>query len=267
MQGAVGGASAPTRQKQALLEAEVEELRALVAELEDERAQLSDFAAMAAHELLRPLMMAEAYAEMMRDRVGHGLDLESRRDLDALIRISGRVRRVVETMLLDACERASPLRTQEVDLTYLISDCLRELDEEIRARGATLEIERMPVVEADPALLSSVFGNLLSNALRYGARKGDAIHVAATRTEVGWMFTVESAGPPIPEGERDRIFEPWSRGRNERRAYGAGLGLAIVRHIVERHGGHIGVRPLSGRGNSFFFTLPDSPGAPHPAPR
>ena len=236
--------------------ADVEQLRERIAELEAERAKLTDFAAMAAHELLRPLMMAESYAEMMRERAGHGLDLESRRDLDALIRISGKVRRVVETLLADACGRARPLRKEPVDVAEIIRECVRELDYEIRLRDATLEVDPMPVVQGDPALLSSVFGNLLSNALRYGARTGDAIRLSARITDAGWVFTVDSPGPPIPARERERIFEPWSRGRNERRAYGAGLGLAIVRHIVETHGGRIGVTPSSGPVNSFYFTLP-----------
>jgi signal transduction histidine kinase len=256
VQGAEIGPGRKAPEREQLATTDVDQLRERIAELEAERDKLTDFAAMAAHEMLRPLVMAESYAEMMRERVGHGLDLDSRRDLDALIRISGKVRRVVETLLADACGQARPLRKEQVDVAEIVRQVVRDLDYEIRARDARLEVDPMPVVEADPALLTSVFGNLLSNALRYGARTGDAIRLSAKLTQVGWVFTVDSPGPPIPARERERIFEPWSRGRNERRAYGAGLGLTIVRHIVETHGGRIGVRPSSGRVNSFYFTLP-----------
>jgi signal transduction histidine kinase len=231
----------------------VTRLRARVAELERERARLEDFAAVAAHEMLRPLVIAESYAATVRERAGHGLDLDSRRDLDALIRISGRVRRLVETMLADACDRHELLHVEEVDLKEIIRDCLRTLDEEIHARDAKLEIDPMPVVKGDPALLSGVFQNLLSNALKYG---GAEIRLSATRSEGGWMFTVESPGPAIPEPERERIFEPWARGLGKRRVGGAGLGLAIVRQIVERHGGRTGVTSARGSTNAFYFTLP-----------
>ena len=114
----------------------------------------------------------------------------------------------------------------------------------------------MPVVEGDPVLLSGVFSNLLSNALKYGPRSGGDIRVSAVRSEAGWTFAVQSLGPAIAEEGRERIFQAWERGPGERRARGAGLGLAIVRHIIERHGGHVGVTSPSDASNRFFFTLP-----------
>jgi signal transduction histidine kinase len=116
----------------------------------------------------------------------------------------------------------------------------------------------MPVVPADEALLTGVFGNLLSNALQYGPREGGEIQISAERSEAGWTFSIESPGPPIPESDRQRIFEPWQRGWGERRAKGVGLGLAIVRQVVERHGGQVGVTsPTNAAANRFFFTLPN----------
>ena len=94
----------------------------------------------------------------------------------------------------------------------------------------------MPVVQGDRALLSSVFGNLLSNALKYGPRSDGDIWVTASRSGSEWTFAVESVGPAIPEESRERIFHVWERGSVERRTRGTGLGLTIVRQIVERHG-------------------------------
>jgi two-component system, OmpR family, phosphate regulon sensor histidine kinase PhoR len=101
-----------------------------------------------------------------------------------------------------------------------------------------------------------LFSNLLSNALKYGPRTGAEIQISVVRSEAGWTFAVQSPGPPIPEDASERIFEPWQRGPGERRARGAGLGLAIVRHIVERHGGQVGVTSPTDTSNRFFFTLP-----------
>jgi signal transduction histidine kinase len=238
------------------VDAELRRLSARVAELEQEREQLERFTAMAAHELLKPLVMNEAYATSINERIGHSMDMESRRDLDAIVRISSRMRMLVEALLLDAREMERPLRREPVDLSQVIKDCVRMLETEIEAREARLDIGPMPVVEGDPALLSGVFSNLLSNALKYGPRRGNDIRISAMRSEVGWTFGVESPGPKLPETGRERLFEAWQRGAGERRAQGFGLGLAIVRHIVERHGGDIGVTSEESK-NRFSFTLPD----------
>jgi signal transduction histidine kinase len=233
------------------LERELEESRAQAAKLER-------FAAMAAHEVLKPLVMTEAFATMIAERSGHGLDLETRRDVDTLIRISSRMRLLVEAMLMDARPDQAPLQRQAVDVSKVLKDCVDLLGAEIKAREIKLDFDEMPVVPGDEALLAGVFGNLLSNAIQYGPREGAEIKVSAARTDAGWTFSVESPGPAIPEGDRQRIFEPWQRGWGERRAKGVGLGLAIVRQIVERHGGHVGVTSPEPTANRFFFTLPAS---------
>jgi signal transduction histidine kinase len=242
----------------ARLSSRVEQLEAELEESRAQAAQLERFAAMAAHEVLKPLVMTEAFLTMIAERSGHGLDLDTRRDVDTLIRVSSRMRVLVEAMLMDARpDRREPLKRQAVDVSKVLNDCVEMLGAEIRARDVRVDVDEMPVVPADEALLSGVFGNLLSNALQYGPREGGEIQISAERSEAGWTFSVESPGPPIPESDRQRIFEPWQRGWGERRAKGAGLGLAIVRQVVERHGGQVGVTsPPNARANRFFFTLP-----------
>ena len=252
------------------LEREIHRLSARVAELERERVELvrerveqqreyrelEGVVAMAAHELLNPLIMTEAYATLIAERAGFGLDLESRRDLSTLASVSSRVRMTVEALLNDARDSERPLRYEPVDLSEVLEHCLQTLEPQLRAREAHVDVDPMPVVKGNPALLAGVFGNLLSNALKYGPRDGGDIRVSVSRSEAGWTFAVQSPGPAIPSRERERIFEPWQRGRDERRAKGAGLGLAIVRKIVERHGGEVGVTAPNDASNRFFFTLP-----------
>ena len=239
------------------LSGRVEELERELEESRAQAAKLERFAAMAAHEVLKPLVMTEAFATMIAERGGHGLDLDTRRDVDTLIRISSRMRVLVEAMLMDARPDREPLQRQAVDVSKILNDCVEMLGAEIEAREVKVDVDPMPVVPGDAALLTGVFGNLLSNALQYGPREGGEIQVSAERSEAGWTFSVESPGPPIPELDRQRIFEPWQRGWGERRAKGVGLGLAIVRQVVERHGGQVGVTsPPNAAANRFFFTLP-----------
>jgi signal transduction histidine kinase len=236
--------------------AEIERLEARVAQLERERAEIDAYVAMAAHEMLRPLIMTEAVAELILGRSAERLDFESADDLRRLVTGSARVRHLVESLLLAARQDGRPLEHRTVDVQALVDECVHMLRPEIAERGAHVEIAPLPVVEGDAALLGGVFSNLLNNALKYGPRLGGDIRVSAVRGEAGWTFEVASRGPAIPEPERQRIFDPWRRGRDERRALGSGLGLAIVRRIVERHGGEVGVRSPDGGGNFFFFTLP-----------
>jgi signal transduction histidine kinase len=237
------------------LERELERLAERVVELEREKAGIEAFAAVAAHELVEPLVMTEAYAAMACDRLddAHG---DARRDLDALGRAAVRTRLLVESLLHDARAAGRELRRSRVDLNVIVRDCVALLAPEVAARGATLAIADLPVVEADAQLIGGVFSNLLVNALKFSPRHGATFAVGAHREGPTWRLAVTSEGPTISHEDRERIFEPFDRGRGERRARGAGLGLAICRRIVERHGGEIGVAAAGRSGNRFHFTLP-----------
>jgi chemotaxis family two-component system sensor kinase Cph1 len=239
-----------------MAELEAERLSARVEELEREKAALEAFAGVAAHELVEPLVITEAYATMIAERLDEDEHAESRRDLAALSRTVARTRLLLEALLLDARATNDHMPNRRVDLGGLVSDGLELLAGEIEAREASVTVGELPVVTGNEALLNGVFTNLLMNALKYSPRAGAEIAINALRAGDEWRIWVDSEGPTIPAEDRVRIFRPYERGTGERRARGAGLGLAICRRIVERHGGRIGVRPAPGGGNRFFFTLP-----------
>ena len=246
---------APARGRGAL-ELEVERLTSRVEELERERVEIENFTAMAAQVSVSMSGLSISCAALVAERAGHGLDLASRQELDLMVRMSQRVRLLVSALLTDARDHGIPLHRQEVDLSSVVQDCLEVLREDIRARRIAVQIDPLPVVSGHPALLTGVFGNLLANAVKYGPRDGGEIRVTAESAGEEWTFAVQGPGPAIPESDRVRIFEPWERGMTERRARGAGLGLSIVRRIVERHGGVVGVSCPTAHSNRFYFTLP-----------
>jgi signal transduction histidine kinase len=224
--------------------------------LQEDYARLEAFAAMAAHELSEPLVTTEAYATLLRERLGPRVDRESRRNLEVLVRTTARLRLVVETLLQEARGAHSPVQRTPVALNQVLDDCLSLLAHEIGVREARVVVRPLPTVRGDASMLGIVLKNLLSNALRYGPRRGAVIRAGASRTKDGWRISLASEGKTIPKEDRERIFAPFERGRGERRAVGTGLGLAISRAIVERHGGEIAVDPCP-RGNRFSFTIPD----------
>jgi signal transduction histidine kinase len=246
------------------LEAEIRRLEARLAAVERENADLAAFAAVTAHELLAPLVLTEAYATTVADRLDEELDAESLRELDALRRAAKRTGLLVETLLQDARSNGRELRRRPIDLNVLLRECLTQLAPEIRSRGTVVRVAELPEVYAEETLIGAVFTNLLLNALRYGPRERGAILVDAELEDASWRFSVQSQGPRIPIEDQRRIFEPYRRGSGERRARGAGLGLTICRHIVERHGGRIGVTVTDGGENRFSFTLPTRARDPRP---
>jgi signal transduction histidine kinase len=238
------------------VDAELRQLRTKVRRLQREKAELERFAAMAAHEVLMPLIMSEASAKAVRERTGHGIDLDSRRQLDGIVLATSRARLLVEALLGIARDPDRGVRREAVDLTDVLHGCVELLTPQIEARGARVTAQSLPVVECDPTLVRAVLGNLLGNAVKFAPSRGH-IRISSSRLRDGWVISIDSPGPAIAPAERNSIFEPWRRGRGKPGVRGYGLGLALVRQIVERHGGKVGVVTAEPGANRFYFTLPD----------
>jgi len=238
------------------VQAENRRLYRRIAALEGERADVEASVAVAAHELLAPLVLVDAYATTVAERLDADLHADVHRDLHDLRRAASRTRLLVETLLDDASLHARPLQRRAIDLNVLLRECLTLLAPEIMARRADVQVADLPWAYGEETLIGAVFTNLLLNALRYGPRDAGTVRVDGALEDCGCRCSVQSAGPTIPVADRERIFECYHRGRGERRARGAGLGLTICRHIVERHGGRIGVTAVDAGVNSFYFTLP-----------
>jgi signal transduction histidine kinase len=237
-------------------DARVEALTARVATLEAQKAAVESFVAVAAHELIGPLVMTEARVALATDELegnGHPAVVD---ELHALGRDVARSRHLVEALLDEARTSGSPLEQVPVELGDVVADSVRMLESEIAARGALVDVGPLPRVSGQPDLLRALVTNLLVNALKFSRRSGSSVRMSATADGECWTVFVDDEAPPIPAADRERIFLPFARGRGERRVRGAGLGLAICARIVERHGGRIGVTDAGQGGNRFYFTLP-----------
>jgi light-regulated signal transduction histidine kinase (bacteriophytochrome) len=234
---------------------EIDLLSARIAELEDEKAALEAFAAVAAHEMMEPLVMTEGFVALVSERLDQE-HADSREDLAVVARGVARARLLVETILHDARTAERDCAYEDVDLAKTVAESLESLSLEIEERDATVTIGDLPVVRGDRVLLGCVVSNLLVNALKYSPRRHCAIRVEARRDADEWRISVLSGGPTLGPEERERIFAEFNRARGERRARGTGLGLSICKRIVERHGGAMSVASANGSGNRFSFTLP-----------
>jgi light-regulated signal transduction histidine kinase (bacteriophytochrome) len=239
-----------------MLELEAERLSARVEELEREKAALEAFAAVAAHELVEPLVMTEAYVAIVTDRLNGTVHEDSRRDLATISRAASRMRLLLEAILHDARSNERSVAPRPVDLGAIVAECEQMLGPEIEQRAVRMQVGALPTVSGEEPLLSGLMANLMINALKFSPRHEASIALGSSLEGPVWKVWIDSDGPTIAPEDRARIFEPYQRGHGERRTRGAGLGLTICRRIVERHGGHIGVVPADGGGNRFYFTLP-----------
>ncbi len=221
----------------------------------------SDFVAVASHELKTPLTSICAYTEALQRNWGRPEFAEApeflgivRQEAERLLRM---VNRILDFSRLEFGQRL--LNKSVVDLEPLIRDTARTLEPLVDGKGLTLEIEcppLLPRVEIDADLIRQVLINLLNNAIKFTPRGGRLV-VRACEDAATVRVTVSDTGPGIPATELRRIFRQFYRvsGASDG-VEGVGLGLSIVKNIIDLHGGHIDVQSALGEGTSFIFHLP-----------
>ncbi|MEW5729480.1 MAG: ATP-binding protein [Pseudomonadota bacterium] len=233
-------------------------LTAANAELERSNAELENFAYVASHDLQEPLRMMGGYAQLIARRYGGQIDDDGREFLGYMAEGAERMKAMIDDLLdYSRVDRGEPARAV-VDMNLALDSALANLAAAIAEAGAEVGAPApLPSVWGESALLARLMQNLVGNAVKYH-RPGERprVTVTAEPTESGWIFTVADNGIGIPADSRERVFQIFQR-LHARGSYpGTGIGLAICKKIVERHGGRIWVEDGPGGGSAFRFTLP-----------
>jgi PAS domain S-box-containing protein len=238
---------------------EIEAERArFAADLARSNRDLQRFAYAASHDLQEPLRTVIGFSQLLQRRHGGTLDPEADEFIAFIVEAGMRMQRLIEDLLQlsRVGTRARPL--ERTDAGTIIADALRLLEAAIREAGATVVVDDdLPPVMADPDQLAQVFSNLVGNAIKYG-REGvpPEVRISAARRDGMVEFSVADNGIGIEAEYFDRIFVVFQRLHSRDEYDGTGIGLAIVKRIVERHGGTVRVESVPGEGSTFFFTLP-----------
>jgi chemotaxis family two-component system sensor kinase Cph1 len=152
-----------------------------------------------------------------------------------------------------------------VSLEATLAGVMRPLRLRVQETGAEVSHDPLPTVVADAAQLGQLMANLVGNALKFRGKAAPRVHVGAVREGSGWRISVRDNGIGIEPRYFDRIFQMFQRLHLRTEYEGTGIGLAICKKVVERHGGHMGVESTPGQGATFFFTLPDHAPGPQAA--
>ncbi|KEF34242.1 hypothetical protein RDMS_08290, partial [Deinococcus sp. RL] len=233
-------------------------------ELERSNAELEQFAYVASHDLQAPIRAMTSFAELIGRRYGEQLDERGRKYLGQIITSGEHMKRLVDDLLAFSRVHTAQREPEVVDASEVFDTVRRRLQ---AAQGAGAQVTRgaLPRVLADPYQLDQLFQNLLTNGLKY-RREGvePSVHVWAQREGERWRFAVRDNGIGIERQYWERIFVIFQRLHGREAYEGTGIGLAVCKKIVERHGGRLWVESTPGEGSTFFFTLPGGPGGAAP---
>ena len=243
------------RQAEAAMRAAYQELEHKTRELTRSNEELQQFAYVASHDLQEPLRMISSYTQLLGRRYGDRLDGDAQEFMAFIVDGAARMKQLIEDLLAYSRVGTRGKDFQEVDSGASLARALANLRASQESSGAVITHDAMPRVMADGAQLAQVFQNLIGNAIKFRGEGPPKIHVGAETTGTVWAFTVKDDGIGLDTQYADRIFMMFQRLHNKAEYPGTGIGLAIVKKIVERHGGRIWVESEPGKGATFGFTI------------
>jgi len=225
------------------------------AELSASNAELERFAYIASHDLQEPLRMVSSFLQLLQKRYSGQLDSKADQYIHYAVDGAERMKALIMDLLEYSRVGTGKENFTPVDTAVVIQEVGEIFHEKIIAARAQVEIGRLPVVTGDKVQLTQLFQNLLSNALKYHSDKPPVIRIGVQEEAAHWLFSVADNGIGIDPQFFDKIFIIFQRLHNKSDYSGTGIGLAICKKIVERHGGRIWVESLPQQGSTFYFTI------------
>jgi signal transduction histidine kinase len=233
-----------------------EELARSNAALEESNRELQQFAYIASHDLQEPLRMVASYCDLLKRRYHGQLDEDADDFINFALDGAARMQTLIRDLLEYSRLQTEARPYEDTDCGTLVADVIKNLAVSIQAAGATVTFDSLPTVTGSPSQLAAVFQNLIENAIKYHGPEPPNVHVSAERKNEQCVFAVRDNGIGIDARHIDRIFTVFRRLHSHDEIPGTGIGLAICKRAVERHGGQIWAESQLGGGSTFYFTIP-----------
>jgi PAS domain S-box-containing protein len=234
-----------------------EQLRATAADLTRSNAELEQFAYVASHDLQEPLRMVASYTQLLARRYKGKLDQDADEFIGFAVDGARRMQELINDLLTYSRVGTRPLALDTVDSNQLVDQVVSDLAAAIQDSNGSVICDDLPAVRGDPTQLRQLFQNLIANSMKFHRPdEPPRVRVSATPEDRMWAFSVSDNGIGIEPQYQERIFALFQRLHTRADYPGTGIGLAICKKIVERHGGQIHVDSTLGRGTTFRFTLP-----------
>ena len=227
-----------------------------IAELARSNADLQQFAYVASHDLQEPLRMVASYTQLIAKRYKGKLDTDADEFIGYAVEGATRMQRLINDLLAFSRVTTQGRVFERVDCNQVLEDVLSNLRVAVEESQAVVTHDALPVVTADGGQLGQLFQNLIGNAIKFHGKEPPRVHVSVELRNNEWQFSVLDNGIGVDPQYAERIFVIFQRLHNREEYPGTGIGLALCKKIVERHGGRIWVKSPIGRGAVFYFTLP-----------
>lgn len=239
------------RERTAELEKVNEELRASYQDMES-------FSYSASHDLRSPLIVIDGFSRILLEDYGDNLDDNGRQLLKAIRENTGKMAQLIEDLLAFSRVSTKELRKSVIDMKAMAERTFGEIKVDYEGRHIELRVANILPAYGDPPMVRQVFVNLLSNAVKFTAQKADAvIEIGGGRDEDGNLYFVKDNGTGFDMQYSGKLFRLFHRTHSHKEYKGTGVGLAIVKRIIEKHGGRVWAQGEPGSGATFFFSLPD----------